>query len=222
MVINVHSLSAASLKAGDYRSELPEFYALAGIVENNAWHLKQDVLLHVITVVEALQGLFSLEFLDGALQEKGQEYLSKRVGKFSAKELLLIATVLHDVAKSEIYIKDPHGGTRCPGHEIIGASRIKRFSERFGLDNEGEQRVSEIVRLHGFVVDVLTLALNLGAAARHVEILRDAAPGIALELTLFAYADMLGSDLKKINEQEFVSRERLVKEFIKFAVLKST
>lgn len=148
------------LKKGDYKSLLPEYYALADFVENNPWHLNQNVFDHVIAVFAGLEELLKFDFLTLKQKKAIAAYLEKRIGKYTRKELLIVATLLHDIAKSYLHIELDDENALCPGHEMIGASSVQQFKDRFGLDSQEMDHVQQIVHFHGFVNDVLTLIIH--------------------------------------------------------------
>lgn len=207
--IDILSITSEKLKKGKYKSVLPEYYALKSVTENNPWHLRQKVFDHVVAVFAGLEKVLELNFLKTNTRNKIQNHLGKKVGKFTRKELLIVATLLHDIAKNKAVITDPSGNTKSPGHEIIGSIIVEAFSSRFILDKRGEVFVKRIVQYHGFVNDILTLILDK-KQKNFFRIFKEAVGDISLELLLFMYADILGSNLKKLSPKEFAVRLNLI------------
>ncbi len=215
-IIDISSITSVKLKRGDYEQLLPEYYALKSITENNPWHSNQNVFDHVVAVFEGLEEVSRLNFLDDKKRNKLSNYLNTKVGSLSRKELLTVATLLHDVAKADLLIKSPSGNTSCPGHELIGSSMVIRFSDVFGLDEKGINQVTKIVHYHGDVNDFLTLIIHKDNQKKYLRLLRTVVEDIDIELLLFMYADMMGSDLKMLNSAEYKKREFVIISSLKF------
>ena len=124
----------------------------------------------------------------------------------SRKEVLIVATLLHDIAKTETLVKSPDGTARCPGHELIGAGMVGKFTERFGLGKQDEEYVERIVRYHGLISDFLTLIISNGKRERYLEIFRETVGDVGIELVILMKADLLGSDLEKGNKKGYDDR----------------
>jgi len=214
--INILSITSKKLNRGDYRTVLPEYYALKSLVENNSWHLKQNVFDHCVAAFKGLEEVFKLKFLEKKDKNRIEKYLKKKVGCWSRKELLIIATILHDIGKMDTLITDSSGSTRCPAHEIIGSILVKKFTKRFGLDKKGQAYVEKIVRYHGFISDILALAIEKGDKDKYYHLYKEVVGDVNIELLLWMYADDLGTDLKKIMPKEFEAREKLIAEFLTF------
>ncbi len=198
--IDISSITVESLRKKEYSDAFPEYYELAAVTENNLWHDHQNVLEHVISVFEEL--LKYLSRTQGALER----YLSEFIGNKSRKDILIIATLLHDIAKIDTFIEKPDGTTQSPGHELAAASRVKRFSERFDLNKKDEECVERIVRYHGFINDVLSLIIANRDRQKYFEIFKETVGDVAIELTLLMYADLLGSDLERRDKKSYDNR----------------
>ncbi len=200
--INITKITSKRLRSGDYKDVLPEYYALKSVSETNPWHLDQNVFDHAVAVFDGLENVLKLGFLPTGNKRAVASYLEKSVGKHSRRELLTVATILHDIAKSYLHIQLPGGKTACPGHEMIGASTVKRFSDRFGLNSESEKHVKKLVHFHGFVNDVLTLLINNKNLEKMMSLYEDVVGDIQIELLLFMFADMKGSDFEQVDPME--------------------
>ena len=117
---------------------------------------------------------------------------------------------MHDLAKVDTTITDPNGTTRCPGHEIIGASRVHLFSQRFDLDEPETKHVERLVRYHGFISEILNLILSNGNIKKYQDIFKSVVGDITIELLLFIYADLLGSDLASTSPQDYADRLKTI------------
>lgn len=212
--INVFSITAKDLQKGKYKKLLPEYYELNSVIENSPWHLNQSVFNHMVAVFKGLEKVLGFSFIKGEIKKEVLKHLQTKVKKHSRKELLIIATLLHDIAKKETIIEEQSGIKRCPAHEIIGSNMVKKFSSRFDLSNNETKIVEKIVHYHGFTNDILTLALSKNRISRYCSIFREIVGDIYIELFLLMYADILGSDLEKSNKQEFDKRLELITNFL--------
>lgn len=202
------------LRSGYYKSVLPEYYALNKYTENNPSHQKQNVFDHVVAVFTELEKILDFNFLQSTARTQIRQYLNEKFGKYTRGELLKVSTILHDIAKPVTLIGTLPGNTRCPGHEVIGSIMVKDFAPRFGLDNKGTARVSQIILYHGFMHDLLTLSSTKHNPKTYYAIPKKVAPDYYVELLLLVYADMLGSDLKKSQPAVFAERVKLIKYFL--------
>jgi len=53
-MIKVSAINIKKLKDGEFKKELPEFYELKDVVENNAWHNDDIVFTHALMVLKKL------------------------------------------------------------------------------------------------------------------------------------------------------------------------
>lgn len=142
--------------------------------------------------------------------------LDRPIGKFSRKEILIVATLLHDIAKTITVLQNKKTlATRCPGHEMIGSFMSMEMGKRFGLDVRDNRHLQQIVHYHGFIHDILSLALEKKPSEPYIQMYRNITKNMSIEIALLAYADMLGSDLPKVNKAEFDNRKRLIIDFLR-------
>lgn len=171
--INALEVTSESLKSKAYIDVFPEFYELTTVTENSLWHDNQNVFDHVIGVFEGLEKVFKFENISDLHKNLAEKYLSEALGNKTRREVLIVATLLHDIAKIDTLVKRSDGTTGCPGHELIAAGRVKRFSKRFDLDDKDESYVERIVRYHGFISEILNLIIANGQKDKYLEIFRD-------------------------------------------------
>ncbi|MFC1711216.1 HD domain-containing protein [Patescibacteria group bacterium] len=210
MKINILSITSKDLIKGVYKKNLPEYYELEEIVENNPWHLNQNVLKHSIAVFKGLEKVFKLDFAKKSTKTKLKKYLQEKIGKHTRKELLIIATLFHDIAKTKTFTKDSAGNTKCIAHEIVGSLMVSNFSNRFDLDKVGEKYVEKMVLFHGFTNDILSLIIEKSDELTYFNYFKKAADDVCKELLLLMYADILGSDVKKAMPQVYKERLELI------------
>lgn len=217
--INILDITWQDLVDGKYQELLPEIYNLAKIVENNSYHNKQTVFDHVMKVYENLLEFF--EFTEVKVSEKKllDKYLVKRIGGKTRKEILLIATLLHDFAKSETALDYPNGQIICFGHELLGAKRVKIFKTRFDLDDVEQTAIEDLVKYHGFISEVVNGIVMNGQREKYLKTFRSVVGDLALELVIFLQADILGSDLK-LNDQAGFAKRLEILDWMKAEVMK--
>lgn len=212
MSIKLSLLSSENFQAGYFKKDLPEIYALAKVIENGPWHNNQNVFEHTMAVFKQ----FELLFKENILKSQIIEQLKLKVGKHTRKELLTISVLLHDIAKPVTFVKDKTGMVRCPGHEFFGSNMIKLFSSRFGFDKKDEAFVRNIVFYHGYIVETLNQIMDKGNKKYYIESYKEIVGNIYCELVLLFYSDLLGSDLKQSNPEEFNKRKNLTLEFLQY------
>lgn len=208
--INIQFITSKALREKKFSRIFPEFYNQANVIENNLWHNNQSVFDHVIGVYEGLETLLQFKELDPPQKTFLTKYLSDLLKNSSRRDILKVATLLHDIAKTDTLIISADGTTRCSGHELIAAERVKRFSVRFNLDKQDEQYVQRIVRYHGLISDFLNLIIVNGNKEKYLRIFKETVGDVAIELVLLMHADLLGSDLKKRDKKAYDDRIRIL------------
>jgi len=208
--IDISQVTSKSLKDKAYLSSFPEYYELDSVTENSLWHNNQNVLDHVIAVYAGLETV--LEFTDLEIDQKNvlEKYLSEVIGNQTRQNTLKIATLLHDIAKTDVLVKRPDGTAGCPGHDLIAAGRVKNFAERFDLESKAESYVERIVRYHGFISEILNLMIANQDKEKYFRIFNETVGDIAIELTLLMHADLLGCDLEKGDKKGYDDRITLL------------
>jgi len=218
--INVQTITAHALKSCEYADVFPEYYELANVIENGQWHDNQNVLDHVIAVFAGLEKVLEFDGDERASSQKNfvETYLSKSIGTKTRREILKVATLLHDIAKVDTLVKRPDGTANCPGHELIGAARVKNFAERFDLSKNDEEYVERIVRYHGFISEMLGAILATGATEKYLRLFKETVGDVALELVLLMHADLLGSDLARTDKKAFDDRIQVLDWMVEFII----
>lgn len=218
--IKLSEITIEKVKSGGLKDFIPEFYELEKIIENNPWHNKESVFDHTLSVLDSLE-----EIIRNSKKEIKQT-LSKIIDKNSRKNLLHVATLLHDIGKEET-ITDLGCGVRgCPGHEKEGAQKTEKILRRFNLSSRESKIITDIVRNHGVIHDIIGLryedfkkGIGKEHGLTHVMVglenknfqkeyknFKEKFSNIYLELILLAFADTIGSYLKKTKPVEFRHR----------------
>ncbi len=192
-MIPIKLVTIKNLTNGKLIEAIPEFYELEEIVENNDWHINQSVFKHTLSVLKNLNNLFrkyTFEF---------GKPLNAKISKYSRKQLLFIAALLHDIAKKET-IKNHKRFTECPHHEAKGAVKARKILMRFDLSQKEKDFVIKIIRKHG-----LTHKLPV-SNGKYFAAFKKRNEDIFLELILLAIADMQGTMLKIRSPDDFKKR----------------
>jgi len=227
--IDISILTEGNIKSGRLIKIIPELYELKKIIENNPWHNKESVFGHTLSVLENLEKIIRKS------NEGTKQALNKIVDKNSRKRLLFSAALLHDIGKKET-ITDLGIGTRgCPGHEKKGGKRAEKILKRFDLSQKEFKIITDIVRNHGVIHDIVGLGSNdflkditKEKSLTHVVVrledknfqkeygnFKKKFSKIYLELILLAFADTIGSYLKKTKPAEFNHRIDFYKKELK-------
>ncbi|MDO8601120.1 MAG: HD domain-containing protein [bacterium] len=227
--VSILILNKNNIKSGKLAKLIPEFYELKKVVENNPWHNKESVFDHILSVLD------NLKIIIRKSKKEIKQALSKIIDKNSRKSLLYVAALLHDIGKKET-IADLDGGARgCPGHEKKGVQKTKKILNRFDLSPKESKIITDIAKNHGVTHDIAGLGckdFQKGAKKEHslthaiaglenknfqkeYENFKKKFSNIYLELILLAFADTIGSYLKKTNPAEFSHRINFYKKELK-------
>ncbi|OGC91910.1 hypothetical protein A3D85_02070 [Candidatus Amesbacteria bacterium RIFCSPHIGHO2_02_FULL_47_9] len=193
------------IKINRAKIDLPELDLLKGVKEVHPWHDKQDVYKHTLAVMKGLKSL---------LKRNPKKILAEKIGAYTREELLTICAVLHDMAKPDTIVYQSKDLTPCRAHEVIMSGRIGKFSKRFGLDKKDEDWLKRLVMWHALPHDLITLAMARKEEDKFLKELVQIAPDMSIDLLVFYYADMIGSDLLKLNRKEYLERERIILKYL--------
>jgi UTP:GlnB (protein PII) uridylyltransferase len=197
MKINISLLNRKDIIRGKLTELIPEFYELKEVIENNDWHNKESVFEHTFSVID------NMERIIRSSKKEIKGILNKVVVKNSRRRILKIAALLHDIAKKETII-DLNGITCCPGHEKRGGRKVQKILSRFNLSPKESKIITDIVKNHGLIHDII--APNNKNFKKEYRNFKKKLSNIYLELILMAFADTIGSYLKKTKPVEFYYR----------------
>jgi hypothetical protein len=214
MKISPQDITLEALKAGKFNKAFPLLATLKRTVENNSAHDQQSVLDHTLGVLAALNKNFSLEFVkDEKVRKKLQAYLGEKTEISSRQTLIFLATVFHDVGKAQTLIEISPGVMACPGHELISKGIAREYLKEIELTIIEKSWILQFILLHGYVHGLL--AVRLGRKDRKFfDAFHDAAGDLTAGLLLFVHADNLGSDLQKLNPEDFAQRTQAIQDMI--------
>lgn len=209
---NISILNRKNIKSGKLAKLIPEFYELKKVVENNDWHHKENVFDHTLSVLNNLEKALR------NLNKKTEQFLNKKIDSSTRKNLLKVATLLHDIAKKETII-NLNGVSRCPSHEQKGNKKAEKILRRFNFSKKEFKIITDIVRNHGLIHDII--APDNKNFQKEYKNFKKKFSNIYLEFILMAFADTIGSYLKKTKPVEFRHRISFYENELKNLPLKS-
>ena len=193
------TLTVQDLRSGKLAESLPEFYELENSVENSkdGWHQHESVFDHTLSVMDGLEKTFE--------ENKNLEAVfSKKIDGYTRKELLEIATALHDVGKKEAMVKEGDF-TKCAGHEKIGVEKATAILKRFNLSEKETQIILDIIANHS-VFHHLLMPDNPNFSKDLQDLKIKFGESIYPELIVLSYADTRNSKLNVVGPEEFKNR----------------
>ncbi|PIP53531.1 hypothetical protein COX08_00480 [Candidatus Beckwithbacteria bacterium CG23_combo_of_CG06-09_8_20_14_all_34_8] len=215
MNINILQVTTNDLKENKYLLELPEFYRSKKYIENSSWHLNQSVFDHIVAVYASAEMLISGRLINVTSTINSiKQYLSQTLGNKSREAIFRLAVLLHDNAKSDTLVIDQAGNAGCPGHELIGATKVWNYQKRFGFDDIAMEAVERIVRYHGLTSEMINQSLTTGKTQKYYQLLSETVGNVLGELILLMYADLSGSDLIKSDQKAFEDRIKILNKYI--------
>ncbi len=109
---------------------LPEVAAMQGCPQPPQWHPEGDVFVHTALVLDAVR------------------VPEGRTGDVAAERDLLLAALLHDVAKAPTRTTDPDGRIRFNGHDRLGVEMSAAILRRLRLPGKAIDRVGALIEAH--------------------------------------------------------------------------
>jgi len=196
-MIKVSDINIEKLRNKQFQNELPEFFELENFIENNAWHNNDSVFNHTLAVLDELEKLLK------NVNNKINSYLNQKVDGHIRRELLFLGALFHDIAKSDVLVKNGDL-TSCPKHEEVGSEKVKSILDRFDLSDREKAVVADIVKYHGEIHIILNPKNN--KTEEQFDKFKSERHDIFTELILLGMADTLGSQLKDNDPDGFKFR----------------
>lgn len=199
-MLKIQDINQNDFISGKLENELPEFYKLKNVIENSrSFHKNDSVFDHSLRVLNCLNELL--------IDQKYPE-LDQPVDNYSRKDLLILATLLHDIGKqSTLVYKD--GFTSAPGHGEAGVAMLPQILSRFDLSDKEKSHVSHLVLMHQAFFDVVS-STDPELATKIAKVSEQEKPYLP-ELILLAIADISGSQLQQTNREEYLFRINYLK-----------
>ncbi len=205
------SISAAGLERGDFRTELPEYYALRQYVEHSLWHLNQDVYSHCLKVMQSFEWVMKFEFLTDPARSAAKTFFAQQVVGMSRFDRLKAVVLLHDIAKPLVFKRHADGTAGCSSlHELLSAAQVQDFQVRLELTDEQAEQIRYMILLHGVVSEMINVSLDFKDESTYFEHFSRVAGDCTDELLCFIFADMMGADLDRSLPEAFEVRKKLL------------
>ncbi len=184
------------LRSEEFADLIPELYELKEIIENDGYYHNNDSIFnHTLRVLEKLE-----ESLKN-VKDKVSDYLDQKITNHTRKELLFLATLLHDIGKKETLVKDDKGLTSCLGHAEQSLVKAEEILPRFDLSEDERDLIGRMIESH-MLLYLIIKPDNNKLNDQFLEVRREH-PNIFLELVLLAMTDILGTQLKENKPKEF-------------------
>ena len=185
---------------------IPELAALSGVSQSapheyDVWEHTLATVRRLVDVLTVLQpvydvdsasdltlGLVSLRL--GRYRQALTGHLSTPIsGERSARELLVLAALLHDIGKPSTRAVEPGGVIRFIDHERVGASLAQQRLTELRFSSDAIQRVSAVVANH---LRPLQLANEPELTRRAIFRFFRQAGAAGIDVVLLSLADFLG------------------------------
>lgn len=210
---SISELTTEKIRANTFEQEIPEFYALRTVVESQGWHDNQTVFDHSLESVDSLDEMLRFEYLEPAARDRLIAYLDTTLDTCTRRELLVFATLLHDIGKTISLQTNAQGNTGSPSHGLIGCWVAEPLVARFGLSEREQKHVLGLVSDHLVPSDLIEMSINNKTPNEGItELLTAHRPESTVELLLLAYADWMGCDVREPVEAELAQRVVVVQE----------
>lgn len=201
-MINITNISIEKIKSEEFQNELPEFYELKNIFENNPWH-HETTFEHTLLVLEEYEKI---------IKSNKILCLDVKVDNNSKKDLLRLAILLHDISKKDTLIINDDRTTSFPKHEYKGSLEAKNILQRFDLTENEIIFIVSIIKNHGKPHEILR---NRETCEQQLNDLKIKITDIYNETMLLAMTDTMGSKLKQNNEENYNLRINKYKNILK-------
>jgi hypothetical protein len=120
---------------------IPELRGLRGVTQGS--NHRFDVYFHTLEVLDQLvNNVLPLDFLPDAVRQRVHAMLDEEIGHVTRRDLLLLATALHDLGKSG------GGLDETPSHARRGIEAARHVLERFGLSDAQKELVLDVIAHH--------------------------------------------------------------------------
>lgn len=205
--MDIVKISGIDLKKGLYKEQFPDVYKLKGLIEKSFWHDNQDVFDHTIAVFEALKQLIT--------DPKFTLRLSKKIGFYTKKEILLLLALYHDIGKPYIFTKDKNGLTNYKSHPEMGSLLFEKSKTNFPLSPKEKNILAFLILHHGLASRIADIYEQKNVEDI-LKLFRKLTKDWAFELTVLLLADLEGNDLKKTSRESYLKRKKTLINMLEF------
>jgi hypothetical protein len=209
-MIFLNDISVKNLIAGKMASDLPEFYKLKKVVENNIWH-NESVFNHTINILSLYEDALSNNTDKDFLSELLKNILCDNIDGISKIDLFKLVILFHDISKIDTIVFDESYLTHCPGHEEAGYLKTKFILNRFAMSDCCKDYILKIIKYHGIPHVILD---NIKGAEFLLNERSKNFLNIYPDLLLFCLLDTMGSHLRITNSENYNNRLVLYKKIL--------
>ena len=194
-IIKIEDITISKLKQGKLKKELPEFYELKKVIENNSWHNNESTFTHTLAVLTELK-----KFFRNNKNTKVKNYLNKKMDNYKRKDLLFLATVLHDLGKKETIIKNGKISS-FPKHEDVSVLKAKKVLKKIALSRRERDIVCGTIRKHSDLHDIIDED-NKNLKKQFAKLIKSS-KSFSIELIIMVMMDTVVSYLKKTMPKKY-------------------
>ena len=206
-MIFISEITSEKLESGELKKELPKFYELKRVIENNSWHDNESTFTHTLNVLKKLK-----QFMNDKKNTKVIRYLDKKVDNHKRKDLLFLASVFHDLGKKETIVKDGKISS-FPKHEKISVLKTKKVLRKFDLTKREQNIVLKIIEGHSNIHSIVEK--DNKKLVTQIQKIKKSSQDFFVELIIMVMIDTIASQLKKNLPQEYKFRINFYKEKLK-------
>jgi len=201
--MTINDLTIKKIVFNRLLNELPEFYELKNVIENNNWHHNESTFDHTLKVLSNYIKFFVKS------SDKISKYLNKKVDKYQIKDLIYLAVILHDLGKKETIIKSGDKSS-FPLHEKISVAKSKKILNKFNFSASEKNFVLEIIKQHSYLHSIVEPDnKNL---EQQFNGLKKKMPQYIVGLVILVMADTINSYLKETMPKKYKFRISFYKE----------
>lgn len=213
----VSSLNINTINETKILQILPELKELKNFKEINVWHRGENVFEHTIEVVNNLLILLDWDFINNSLRLRINSHIISK-STLTRRDLLLFATLLHDIGKLTTFTEDRNGFTSFPNHESAGVITAKNILDRFKITEEERSFVLKLIKNHSVFNYLSSYLLNTikkekeGKTKQLILSFNED----AFEIFLLNFADFLTSATKKNNLDLYKFQKEYFEELVSY------
>jgi len=201
-MLNPKDIQIEALKNEELLNELPEFYELKNVFENNQWH-HETTFEHVLMVLSEYEKF---------ILEHQVDFLNDKIDNHSKSDLLKVAILLHDISKKDTLQMAEDKTTSFPGHEEEGSSKALKILKNFVLTENEIDFIVSVIGNHGRPHTILG---DRATCDQALDDLKKEIPNVYNETMLLAMVDTMGSKLKQNNEENYNFRINKYRQYLK-------
>jgi CRISPR/Cas system-associated endonuclease Cas3-HD len=205
-MLKISDITIRNLESGRLEKELPEFYELKKVIENNLSHNNESSFRHTLTVLRDLE-----KFLKNNKNAKLKKHLDKKVDIYKRKNLLFLAAVLHDLGKKETIVKNGKMSS-FPKHEKISILKAKNILKNFDLSKKEKNIIFGIIGKHSDLHSIMEK--HAKDLEKQFDELMKSCRGFSAELVIMVMVDTISSYLETTKPREYKFRMNFYKEKI--------